>query len=869
MNEVKNIHPPQWPLRLLRFFVKKKYLEEIEGDMEEIFYDNVERFSLRKARRVYAVEMLKLLRPNLVRNFEFINQLIQFSMFQNYFKVSMRGLLKNPLSSFINVFGLALAIGVCMLGYGFARWTYSTDQFHEHKNEVFLTTFFTTHDGVEQQYGRTPRPLGELMRQDFAHVKKVCRVEDRHVVVKYGDNVYMERVRYTDPEFLDMFTFPLKWGEARSLKDINSIILSEEMSEKYFGEANPVGKTITVKFDTDHGKEFKVTGVAEKFPLSRTITFGFLVNFENLRVAEPTYDVHDWRALVNATLIMVDKPENISSVASGMEKYKKLQNLAVSEDWQISSFGFEPLATLHERSENIKEDISRSSQNNLKSIVFMAIIGVFILALACINYINIAIVSATRRLKEIAVRKSIGASRKVVMIQFLSENVLITSFALVVGLFIGAFGVIPWFEGMNDFDMGFRFDDPNLWIFLPLILLVTGIASGAYPAFYISKFQVAGILKGSMKFGTKNPMTKIFLGFQLALACVFISMGVMFTQNSNYLAKRPWGYDQAEAMYAVIPDEFAFEQFSVLMSGNPDVVAVSGSVNHIAKSHVSTVIHMPDRELEVDQLSVDPRYFETMGIQLKEGRLFNDHEGSDRQAVIVNETLVKNLKWEQPLKQVFDIDSTQYEVVGVVKDFHNYNFSQVVRPLIFRVGNKKDFKYLTLKVREGAEIETYKDMQDKWAGLYPDIPFTGGFQEDAWGSYLEFLQVHGKVWRFMAGVAVILATLGLYGLMTLNIAGRVREFSIRKVLGAGLASMSGLITKQYIWLFGIALLVGAPVSYFLSNFVLDLAYKYHIPPGYSGAVVAIILLLLVLVVTVATQVRKVMMDNAVEGLKVE
>jgi ABC-type antimicrobial peptide transport system permease subunit len=869
MRGTNDIRPPQWPLRLLRFVLKKKYVEEIEGDMEEIFYDNVGRLSLPKARRMYTIEMLKLLRPNLLRNLELINQLIHYSMFQNYFKVSMRGLLKNPLSSFINVFGLALAIGICMLGYAFARWTYSTDQFHEHKNEVFLTTFFTNRDGVEQQYGRTPRPLGDFLRQDFAQIKKVCRVEDRHVVVKYGDNVFLERVRYTDPEFLEMFTFPLKWGLQESLKDINSIVLSEEMSEKYFGEENPIGKTLTVKFDATNGKEFKVTGVAEKFPESRTISFGFLINFENIRAAEPSYDIHDWTALVNATLVMVDKPADIATVTSGMEKYKKLQNLAVTEDWQISSFAFEPLATLHERAGNIKDDISRSSSDNFKSIVFLTLIGVFILALACINYINIAIVSATRRLKEIAVRKTIGASRKVVMVQFLAENILITSFALVLGLFIGAVGVIPWFETLNDFDMGFRYDDPKLWIFLPAVLLVTGIVSGAYPAFYISRFQVVGILKGSMKFGTRNTMTKIFLGVQLALASVFIAMGVMFTLNSNYLAKRPWGYSPHQALYAVIPDEFAFGQLSTAMSRNPDVLSVSGSVNHLAKSHSTTVVHVANREFEVDQLSVDPKYFETMGIQLKEGRLFNDHEGSDRRAVVVNEMMVKSFKWENPTGEVFKIDSVQYEVVGVVKDFHSYNFSQVVRPVIFRVADKKDFKYLSIKVREGSELETYKDFQEQWAALYPDIPFTGGFQEDAWGGYFEFLQTHGKVWRMMAGIAVVLATLGLYGLMTLNIAGRVREFSFRKVLGAGLTNIWTLITKQYIWLFGIALLIGAPTSYFLSNIVLDLAYRYHIPAGFSGMVVAIILLLLVLAVTVATQVRKVMLDNAVDGLKVE
>jgi len=863
------MYPPAWPLKVLRFFVKKQYLEEIEGDMEELFRDNVEQYSYRKARRIYLTELFKLLRPVLMKNLAGIERLNQYGMFKNYFKVSMRGLLKNPLSSFINVFGLALAIGICMLGYGFAHYTYSTDQFHKNKHEVYMATFFANRDGAEKQYGFTPTPLGEMMRQDFTHIKKVSRVEDVKVVVKHTDNVFHENIRFTDPEFLEMFTFPLKWGTASTLKDLNSIILSEETSEKYFGADNPIGQTIFIKFDKDNGKEFKVTGVAEKFPPSHTISFSFLANFDNLRTAKPGYDQHDWSSNVDATFIQVSDPADVPAIEKNMDKYIGLQNKAVTEDWAISSFMFEPLATLHERAGNINEDISRSSSNNLKSIVFLVIVSVVLLALACLNYINIAIVSATRRLKEIGVRKSIGATRRVVITQFLMENLLITLFAMTIGFFIGVVGLIPWFESLNDFDMGFRFDDPNLWIFLPAVLLITGLASGAYPAFYISRFQVVGILKGSLRFGTKNPLTKIFLGFQLVLACVFISTGVFFTQNSQYLAKRSWGYNQEGALYAVAQDGAALEQLSAVMSRNPDVLSMSGSVNHLGKSHSVSVIHMPDREYEVDQLTVDAHYFETMGIPLKEGRLFSDHEGSDTQTVIVNETLVKSLAWDQPTTKVFKIDTIQYEVVGVVKDFHSYNFSRLVRPLIFRVADKKECRYLSIRTREGAEMKTYQAMQDKWANLFPEVPFVGGYQEDVWGGYFEFLRTHGRVWRMIASIAVALATLGLYGLMALNLSGRVREFSIRKVLGAGLKSIAGLITKQYALLFAIALVIGAPAGYFLNRFVFDLAYQYHMPIGYSGVIVAAILLTLVLVVTIGTQVRKVSMDNAVDGLKVE
>ncbi len=870
MSTAQSTHPPQWPLRLLRFFVKEKYLEEIEGDMEEIFYENVERYSPGKARRIYTYDIIKLFRPALIKNLEFLNHLNQSGMFKNYFKVSIRGLMRNPLNSFINLFGLAAAISICVFAYAFARWTYNRDQFHENKNEVFLTTFYAMREGVHQQYGQTPRPLAELLKQDFAQVKKVCRVEDRSVIVKYHDNVFNERIRFTDPEFLEMFTFPLKWGTSSSLTDVNSIILSEPMSIKYFGDENPIGLSILIKFDKERNKEFKITGVAKAFPVSRSFEFNFLVSFENLRTSEPNYDFHDWASFLNGTLILVANPSDIKIIESGMGKYKRLQNEAVTEDWAISSFSFEPLATAHFRTDNIRDDIFREgSTDNLSSIGFLSAISLLMLALACFNYINIAIVTAAKRLKELGVRKTIGATRKTIIIQFLSENIVITLFALIMGLFMGWLVVIPWFERLWHFSMDFRFSDPKLWIYLSIILLVTGIASGLYPSLYISRFQTISILKGSLKFGHRNPITKIFLGLQLVLACVFITSAVMFTQNTNYLAHRSWGYSNRDVLYAVLPDELSFNQLNAVMVRNPKVISLSGSAQHIGKTNQPTVLHFPNREFEADMFAVDANYFKTMGIELKKGRPFHDSEGSDMQAVLVNETMVRNLQWNNAIGKQFKIDSIRYEVIGVVKDFHSLSFFSVLKPTLFKVAAKEDYKYLSLKVAPGSEREAHESLKSAWAQLFPDTPFVGGYQEDVWGNYYTEIEIHGHVWRVFASVAVLLASLGLYGLVTLNVSGRVREFSIRKVLGASLKNIGSNIFSQYYILFAAALIIGTPLSYFSIKWVLDFAYTYHMPITFWSVALSAVILVVVLLSTVCTQVMKVFKANPVDGLKIE
>jgi putative ABC transport system permease protein len=867
MSQLNEIVPPKLPLRLLRFFVKKDYLEEIEGDMEEIFYELVQQHSTKKAKRMYAWETVKLLRPVLLKRLNHIPMLHQYTLFSNYSKTSVRSLLKNPLSSFINVFGLSFAIGICILVYAFLEYDRSIDQFHENKQEVFLATFYASRDGSLQQYGTTPRPLAEMLKADFAQIKKVCRVEDGNVVLKHGDNVFHERVRYVDAAFLEMFTFPLKWGSAGSLADLNSIILSEDMSIKYFGKENPVGKELLMIFGDQTKKAFEVAGVAATFPKAHNIDFNFLINFENTRVANPSYSTNDWSQFVNATLIQMENPSEIRSIESGMEKYKALQN-EVQHNWPIASFSFVPLATLFKKSVDIKDCISQDS--NVEGRIGMPVIAIFMLALACFNYINIAIVSAAKRLKEIGVRKVIGASRTKVIVQFLTENIVVTFFALMIGLLLGMFIFTPWFTQFTGWPLEVKLWDRNLWIFLVLLLLFTGISSGIYPAFYISKFAATRIFKGSLEFGRKNPLTKVFLGIQLILACITITASVVFTQNNSYQRNRSWGYNQKETLYVSVPDQAAFEKLKAVMMQDPNVLSLSGSSDHLGKGVSNSVVQLPpDRNYEVSQLSVDAHYFETMGLQLKKGRGFHDHTGSDRKAIVVNELFAQNLKLTEPIGHQVKIDSIKYEVIGVLKDFHNRSFFSKMEPTVFNVADEKDYRFLTIHVKSGTETQTYASLQKQWAKLYPEIPFLGGHQEDVWSGYFSSLDKSVSFNSIIAFIAVMLASLGLYGLVTLNVSGRVREFSIRKTLGAGLHNLAGIIMKQYVLLTIAALAIGAPISYVFTKAYLDMLFSYSMPMGYSGSIVSVLILVVVLLAVVATQIRRVSGANPVEGLKVE
>ena len=860
--------PPKQVELFLSWLCKPDVQEAILGAHAEYYLALTEKPRWQRS-ILYWFQVMHFLRPFALKKISTYRPFNHPPMFRNYYKTSSRNLVRNPLSLFINIFGLSMAIGVCILAYGFSQWVNNVDEFHKNKHSVYLTTFFADRDGTLQQNGLTPRPLGEMLRAEYTSIERVCRLEDRNVVVKYEDRVFHEQVRFSDPEFLDMFTFPLKWGTKHSLSDLNSIILSEEMAIKYFGTENPIGQDVRIIFGENRSKVFTVAGVAEPFPDAHAIDFDFLVHFDNLIEAEPSYNFNDWGKFVNATLIQVNNPENINTIERGMGRYKRLQNEA-EQDWAIATFAFEPLATLYQHSGDIRNTISSPYySNNYQAQIILSILALILLALACFNYINIAIVSAAKRLKEIGLRKVIGASRQMVITQFLTENVFVTLFALLLGLFLAVTVIIPWFEQINSFSMEFKLMDHVLWGFLVVVLLFTGVASGLYPALYIARFNVVNIFKGSVRFGRKNPITKVLLGFQLVLACLLIVCAIMFTQNSTYIANRSWGYHPEGALYTSVHDYSAFEQLKNVMIQNTNILSVSGSTHHLGRDHTTTVVRNANRQYEVDQLSVDTHYFETMGLEVTSGRVFNNHSESDRLTVIINKLFAKNLNLENPIGELIDIDNTKYEIIGVVDDFHPYSFYHAIQPTLFKIAPEQDYRFLSMKVQVGSENETYATLRNTWAQLFPEIPFQGGYQEDVWGNYFEEVATHGKFWRIIALVTILLAGLGLFGLVTLNVSGRVREFSVRKVLGANLKHISAVIIQQYILLFAIALIIGAPLSYFIVAFFFDSVYTYHIPMNILSVALSVLILIIVLLAVVFTQIGKISKSDLVSGLRVE
>lgn len=788
-------------------------------------------------------------------------------MVKNYLKLALRNLAKNKLVSFINIFGLSAAVGVSIVVFSFVKFELDMDKSHVNREKIFLVMNVVERDGKEQFWGDSPTPIGAMLRQDYPQIESVVRIVNRNMVFKYEDQVFNEYTRFVDPGFMKMFTFSIKYGDINTLEDKTRIIISSSIAEKYFGEENPVGEQVTLNYGEDRVGTFIIGAVAEKFPQTTSFKFSVLSNWQNKFDLFPKQDVNDWKDFIGATFIQLNNVADKETIEAGMGKYIALQN-KVEVDWPAKSYPLEPFATLSRNAYKYLGVISNGDEPTGR--IILSTIAMFLLILACFNYMNISIVSATKRLKEIGLRKSIGGSKRQLIKQFLLENMVLTLLALILGTLLGKFLFVHWFNELFTIGLEFNITESlDIWLFFLGMLLILGLASGAYPAFYISSFKPVDIFRGTLKLAGKNRFTKVFLTFQFVLSLIAIICGIIFVQNVEFQKNRDWGYSQDQTYVMPVPDGDTYRMLKNEIIQNPAVVSVTGSAHHVGRSYRTAVIDKDDKKYEVKQLNVGADYIDAMGLRLLEGRDFNRDLKTDEQSVIVNETFVNNIGWENIIDNTFIYDSTEYSIIGIVEDYHYTSFWQTIEPAMLIMVDDDKFRFVLAEISGGSAVETTAYFEEVWKEALPDLPFDGFFQDTVFDRYFNNISGHGKIMVFTATLAIILSCLGLFGLVSLSVAAKKKDFSIRKVLGAGVWDMAKGVNQQYIWILLVASIIGAPVSYYVMVAMLDSIYEYHVPVAYLTIAKGVVAIFVIAFLTVSALVVKVIRDNPVDALRTE
>jgi ABC-type antimicrobial peptide transport system permease subunit len=840
-------------------------LEEIQGDVHEIF-DRAVVKQPRVARLGFVWNVVRFFRIKNIRKVSSYHQNNSFTMFYNYLLIGFRNAVRNGLTSVINIGGLSVGIAGAVTIFVFADQWFHTDDFHENHDWIYQVTNIVNRDSALITLSDTPLLLGPMLQEEASSIDKMTRIEVGNGALRNGELVFFERLWFTDPSFFEIFTFSHVGVPADALKAPNSIVLTKPVAEKYFGDRDPVGQTVSMKFANNATSEFVVTAVAD-LPANNTLHFNIILPmqvFVNLKLK----DQYDWSYLTDATFILLKPGQGIESLQPLMANYKKLQHEA-SPDWLIEEFKFYDMAALSKESGDIESYMIGSGQP--QGIYTMSIIAFLLLLLACFNYTNISVATITTRLKEIGIRKVVGGRKSEIVQQFIAENALLCAFALVAGLIIAYLFFMPGLVSLIGYPIPFAFSSGKMMMsFFVGIFLFVIVISGVYPAFYVASFQPVQILKGKEKFGQRSAFSRTLLTMQFVLAFMTIVGCFLFIDNSLYLRNKDWGYDHDQNVVVPVNNREQYLKLRDKVAGRRDIVRFAGSAHHIGSNANRAVVDYAGAKFEMLQFEVGYDYLETMNLRLKEGRFFDRMMPGDSVAsAVVNENFVKAMGWQSGVNQFFIHSGKQLTVIGVVRDFHHDDFYLGIRPALFTLTSEKDFRYLAMKVQQGNALGIEQELRTLWKEIGPDDPYRGILQDDVFYNFNRNNRNDTNIIASVATITLLLACLGLFGLVSYNITRRLKEFSIRKVFGAGTFHIFRLMNRDYAWILTIAFALGAPAGFLLMNQLIHSIYPDPQPAGPFPFAMAIGMMVVTVAVTIGSQIGRVTKENPAQTLRGE
>lgn len=858
------IEPPKFANRFLEWYCAPALLDEIQGDVFELYYREA-RVSKRKAYWLFVWNVIRFFRWRNIRKRKSY-QSNNLTMLSSYLKIGFRNVIRNGATSFINMFGLSIGVASVITMFIFADQFFHTDDFHIKADRIYEITNVVNRDSKSVTLSNVPTLLITSLEQEIPGIERTVQFQNAHGFVRHNDLVFSQYLYFVDDSFFDVFNFPFLEGNASALNNRNNIVLNKRMAEKYFGTVPALGQTLSIKFRNETKEDFTVTAVVDQ-PANNTMYFDFLIPmevYEDLYPASPD----SWSAMSQAAFVLMKQGHSFDEVLPHLGNYIKLQNQS-SPEWMTEKFTSYPLPSLSTRSWEIEDGVMGSG--NPQGVVALLVIGFMLLLLACFNYMNIAVATITTRLKEIGIRKVIGGNRKEIVQQFLTENLVLCLFATGMGLFISYFFFMPWLNNLVAYAIPFEFSSGiSMTLFFSALLLFVVVISGVYPALYISGFQPIAVLKGREKFGQRSKFSRVLLTAQFVLAFTTIVGCFVFIDNSFYLKSKDWGYNHEQKISVPVANAQQYQQLRDAVSTNKSIISYAGSLNHIGRSYDYKSIETKGTRTEIVHIKVGFDYLSTMDINLKRGRFFDERIQSDRvESVIVNENFVKAMGWEDGLNQAFEFDSVKRVVIGVVNNFHYRNFYHPILPVMFSIAPEGEFRYLSMKVAAGSINQTDEWLRNSWKKIAPDDPYEGKMQDDVFLDWSRNNETEMSLMIFIAGMALVLASLGLFGLVSYNITRRLKEFSVRKVFGASVTHIFRLMNRDYIWILSIAFIIGAPAGFFLMDFLVNLIYVDPQPAGIIPFALAILIMIITVAVTVGVQMNRVVKENPAHTLRNE
>ena len=807
-------------------------------------------------------------------------------MIKNYFKIAFRNLLRNKVFSAINILGLAIGIATCLIIMLFVNNELSYDRYNKKANRIVRVFFQGNVQGEKLNETTVMPPVAQTLKAEFPEVEEATRIRDYGSPrLIYGDKSFKEDAfAFVDSNFFQVFTLPLLQGNAKTaLIEPNTIIITKALARKYFGNEEPMGKIIA--FKDGKNAACKVTGVIDKVPVNSHFHFELFASMASLPESkEPTWmssnfytylvlaKGYDYKKLEAKLPRVVEKyigPQLYQAMGMTLTEFRKKGNNI--------SFHLQPLTDIHLHSD-FMYDLSRPG--DIRYVYIFGVIALFMLIIACINFMNLSTAGASKRSREVGIRKVLGSLKPELIRQFLLESILITAVALILAI-VFMYMALPLFNELAGQNLTLRLSDHPLLIpCLVLLVLLVGILAGSYPAFYLSSFKPVAVLKGKFTSGKKSiSLRSGLVVFQFFISIILIVGTTVVYKQLSYIRHKKLGYDKEQVM--ILPDTWMLgknqEVFRQEVQNDFRVAGVSSSRYLPAGQSDNNNFFVSPGEnstqlVKTLRYEVDENYIPTLGIQMLEGRNFSKEFVTDSGAVILNEAAANALGWKQGAvgQNISRTDNhgkkETYNVIGIIKDFHFRSLHERISPLLMVLAPDQGTLIVKLKTKDIASLTS--TLKKRWTELGAEEPLNYSFLDERFNNTYKSEQKIGMILGIFTGLTIFVACLGLFGLAKFTAERRTREIGIRKVLGSSVTEIVNLLSIEFLKLVFLAFIIAAPIAWFIMNkWLQDFAYRINI--SWWVFIVAGLIALIIALATISFQAIKAAVANPVRSLRSE
>ena len=769
---------------------------------------------------------------------------------------------------------MGLAVALCITAY--LNWSFRNDWDIDQKNSrnIYRIQFWHELDGQRNRYAIAPMPLATHISQNNEDVQLLTRMAFSYNNMRIGTEVFVPFIAYADASFFEMFTIGLKYGRIQDFKNKSKIFISDQLARKYFNREDVLGEQIT-QINNGILKEFEIGGVFKTWPLNSSFDFEAITLWDNLwdTQANPGLKDADWKQW-NTTFLKIEDQEKVEVITRNLQKYVTPQNTA-RQDLQVKEFyleKFQGMAQHNIQRPYIKANELRHGQPDAV-VTVPSIMSALLLLLACFNFTNTSIALSSERLKEIGIRKVMGGLRKQLVIQFLGENLFLCLLGFIVGVLIAELlvpaydSLWPWLQLHLSYT-----EHSGILLFLLGLLIFTALLAGGYPAFYVTSFEPIAILKGKTKLGGTNWLTRTLLAFQFSISLVTIIFAVGFYHNAQYQKNYDLGFRTTGIISVYIENEGAFNTYRDELAHNEEIIKIAGTKDHVSNQYYSEAVRYESSEKQVDIMDVGDDYLESMNIQIIAGRGFAKTSETDKiESMLVSEEFIRRFGWsDDPIgKRVVWRDTIPLYVIGVTKNIYARTLWQPVEPMMIRYASPEKYQQLIARIAPGKMESANVFMKQKWQKIFPNLSYEAQFIDNKLETINETNSNVIIIFGFLGFFSALMSATGLFTLVSLTIMKRLKEIGIRKVLGASMNQIIGVISFEFLVILLIASLIGGIVGYLMVDISMNAAWEYYQKVNWITLITSISIMTLLAVLTVGSQTIHTARMNPVNNLRAE